>query len=136
MGGWYTVGLFVGLGVALGVLLVGVLAGLRAGVLAAAAVAAAAVAAAAVAFSGWPEAIGGALGGLLGAAGAGPVVRSALTRGGTAVATALLVGVGALVLAALAFVPVVGYVEAVAIPALAARIRRRADRTYAGLRIL
>src|SRR5688500_12553052 len=134
MGGWYTVGLFVGLGVALGVLLVGVVAGLRAGVAAGAVVAAGTAAAAGAVFSGWPEGIGGALGGLLGGAGAGPIVRSALTRGGTAVATALLVGIGALVLAALAFVPVVGYVEAVAIPALAARIRRRADRTYAGLR--
>ena len=40
------------------------------------------------------------------------------------------------VLAALAFVPALGYVEAAAAPVLAARLRRRADRTYAGLRVL
>jgi hypothetical protein len=40
------------------------------------------------------------------------------------------------VLAGLAFVPVVGYIEAVLVPALAARARRRAGERYAGLRTL
>jgi hypothetical protein len=40
------------------------------------------------------------------------------------------------VLAALALVPFVGYLEAVALPALAARARRRRPERYAGLRSL
>jgi hypothetical protein len=42
----------------------------------------------------------------------------------------------AVVVAALAFVPVVGYLEALALPAFAARLRRRAPERYAGLRTL
>jgi hypothetical protein len=42
----------------------------------------------------------------------------------------------AVALGALAFVPVAGYLIAVAVPGVAARLRARANRTYAGLRIL
>jgi len=42
----------------------------------------------------------------------------------------------AAVVAALAFVPVVGYVEALAVPALGLRLRRRAPERHAGLRTL
>jgi hypothetical protein len=42
----------------------------------------------------------------------------------------------ALVVAALAFVPVVGYIELVAVPALGMRLRRRAGKRYGGLRTL
>jgi hypothetical protein len=42
----------------------------------------------------------------------------------------------ALGLAALALVPVVGYLEAVGAPLLAQRLRRRSDERYAGLRVL
>ena len=45
-------------------------------------------------------------------------------------------GSPALVLAALALVPVVGYVEGVVVPLLGLRIRRRAAERYAGLRTL
>ena len=38
--------------------------------------------------------------------------------------------------AAIAFVPVLGYLVAVIVPAVAVRLRARAGRTYAGLRIL
>jgi hypothetical protein len=48
----------------------------------------------------------------------------------------VLVGIAAIVVAALAFVPVLGYLEAVAVPAVAARLRRRAPERYAGLRSL
>jgi len=41
-----------------------------------------------------------------------------------------------LAFAVLAFVPLVGYLEAVAVPALAARARRRRPERYAGLRSL
>ena len=42
----------------------------------------------------------------------------------------------ALVAAGLAFVPVAGYLEALALPAFAARLRRRQPERYAGLRTL
>ena len=78
----------------------------------------------------------GGVGGILGALGALPLVAGSLGRGGTRAATALLVVLGAAVVAALAFVPVVGYVEALALPALGLRLRRRAGKRYAGLRTL
>ena len=40
------------------------------------------------------------------------------------------------VVAALGLIPGVGYLEALALPALGARIRRRGGERYAGLRIL
>jgi hypothetical protein len=40
------------------------------------------------------------------------------------------------VLAGLAFVPVLGYLEALLLPVLAARLRARANKRHAGLRIL
>ncbi len=136
MGAWYTIGLFVGLGVAAGVLTAGLLTSTRATLYGAAALAAAVAVGAAFLLSDWPEAIGAGVGALLGALGATPFVRGALRRGGTPGGTALLVGLGALVLAAFALIPVVGYAEAVIVPALAARLRRRAGQTHAGLRIL
>jgi hypothetical protein len=42
----------------------------------------------------------------------------------------------ALALAALAFVPALGYLEAAAVPLVGGRLRRRAGSRYAGLRIL
>jgi hypothetical protein len=63
-------------------------------------------------------------------------VTGALRRGGTRGGTATLVALAALVTAGLAFVPVVGYLEAVALPALALRLRRREPERYAGLRTL
>jgi hypothetical protein len=48
----------------------------------------------------------------------------------------MLVGLGALGLMALAIIPFVGYVEAVAVPLLAARARGRSPERYAGLRSL
>jgi hypothetical protein len=50
--------------------------------------------------------------------------------------TAVLVTVAALALAALAFVPVVGYLEAIAVLILAVRARRQQPERYAGLRSL
>jgi len=136
VGGWYTIGLATGLGVALGVLLSGALGSARLGFPVALLLGAAAGAGLGLVLFGPPEALGGAVGGALGGAGAVELVRGALGRGGTRGATALLVAGGAVLLAALALIPLVGYVEAVVAPALAARLRRRAGRTYAGLRIL
>ena len=71
-----------------------------------------------------------------GALGSAPLVSGTLRRGGTRGGTALLLAVAALVGAALAFVPVVGYLEALAVPALGARLRGRAPDRHAGLRSL
>ncbi len=141
MGGWYWIGVSAGFGVGAGVLL-SVLAGASRAALAAVAVAALA-GGAALGFAvdswqpgGWGDVAGGAVGGLAGSLGAAQVVAGALRRGGTRGGTALLVGASALLLAAVGLVPVAGYLEALLLPALAARIRRRRPERYAGLRTL
>ena len=132
----YTVGLLAGLGVALGVLAAGLLAGV--GRVAIAAALAGGVIAAAIGYAAldWPQAAAGGAGGLLGGGGAAPFVQGTLRRGGTRGGTAVLVALGAAVLAVLALIPGVGFLEAVGVPALAARLRRRSGDTYAGLRTL
>jgi hypothetical protein len=114
MGGWYWIGVSVGLGAAAGVLV----SSFAARVIIVAVV------------------IAAAAGGLGGAFGAVQIVRGALRRGGTVGGTAALVAGAALVVAGLAWIPVVGYLEALALPALALRLRRRAPERYAGLRTL
>ena len=135
MGDWYWIGVFAGLGVALGVAAAGVFGGRRYA-LAAPFLAAVAGVVLGIVFGDAQEAAAGGVGGVLGAAGALELVRGALARGGTPLATALLVVVAAVVLAGLAFVPVVGYVELVAVPAFGMRLRRRSGKRYAGLRTL
>ncbi len=132
MGGWYWIGVLTGVGVALGVLAAGIVP-LRIVAAAAAALAAAGIG---LAVFSWTKAVGGGVGGLAGGFGATPVVAGALRRGGTRGGLATLVGLGALGAAALAFVPVVGFLEAVALPALALRLRSRTPDRHAGLRTL
>ncbi len=72
----------------------------------------------------------------LGAVGAAQIVRGALRRGGTRGGTAVIVAGAALAAGGLAWVPALGYLEAIALPLLAVRLRRRAPETYAGLRTL
>jgi hypothetical protein len=132
---WYTVGLFAGLGVAVGIAVVGVLGGRRIGLLAPL-LAAALGAALGIVLADIEEAVAGGVGGLLGAVGSAELVRGALRRGGTRAATALFVLLGAVVVALLALVPGVGYLEAIALPALGMRLRRREGKRYAGLRTL
>jgi hypothetical protein len=136
MGAWYTIGLCVGVGTGAGVLLSGLLAASRLGVAVAVVLAAAAGVGVGLAFFEWPEALGGGIGGLLGALGAAGIVQGTLRRGGTRLGTAVIVGLAGVGVAALAFVPVVGYLEAIVIPALAVRLRRREGGRFAGLRIL
>ena len=135
MGDWYSIGVFAGLGVALGVAAAGVLGGRRLA-LVAPFVAAAVGVALGLAFGDAPEAAAAGVGGILGGAGALELVRGALARGGTPLATAFLVLGAAVVVAGLAFVPIVGYVELVAVPDLGMRLRKRSGKRYAGLRTL
>jgi hypothetical protein len=136
VGGLYWIGVALGVGVASGILVAGLLATGRTGIVAAVAIAAAAGAGLGFALWGLEEAIAGAVGGVAGAGGSAGLVRGTLRRGGVRGATAALIGVAALVCALLALVPFLGYLEAVALPLLAARVRRREGERYAGLRIL
>jgi hypothetical protein len=138
MGSWYWIGVSVGLGAGAGVLVAGLSARVVAAVLVVAAAAGIGLGFAVDAWQpgGLGDVIGGGAGGLSGSFGAVQIVRGALRRGGTRAGTALLVAAAALVVAGLAWVPVVGYLEALALPALAARLRRRAPERYAGLRTL
>ena len=84
----------------------------------------------------WVGVAGGVVGAVLGSVSAAAIVRGAASRGATIGGTALLLIGAAVVVALLALIPVVGYVEAVVIPALAARRARRSPEKYAGLRSL
>ncbi len=132
VGAWYTIGILVGLGASIGVAGTGLLR--RA--LPAAVVAAAISVALGFLLWQWDEALGGLVGALCGALGSAPLVAGTLRRGGTRGGTALILSVAALVAAALAFVPVIGYLEALAVPVLGARLRRRFPDKHAGLRTL
>ena len=136
MGSWYTIGLCLGLGLGIGVALVGILGSNMLGVGVAALAAAAAGAGVGIAIGGAAETIAGGVGGFLGALAAAAVVHGALRRGGTRIGIAAYVGVLGLLICLLALIPLVGYVEAVAIPLLAARMRGRQSARFAGLRTL
>jgi hypothetical protein len=84
----------------------------------------------------WADRAGGAAGVALGLLGAVPVVVGALRRGGTRSGTVTLLAGAGLALAGLAFVPALGYLVAVVLPALALLLRRRRPERYAGLRTL
>ena len=132
MGAWYSIGFLAGLGTSFGVAAEGALR--RAPF--AAILAAAAGVAVGLAFWSYGEAIGGVVGAVCGAFGSAPLVAGTLRRGGTRGGTAALLGAAALIGAALAFIPIVGYLEAVVVPAVGVRLRRRAPDTHAGLRTL
>ena len=132
---WH-IGIAAGGGAALGVAAAGLLARSQRAPFAAAALALLAAAVIAWLVFDWQAAIAGGAGGLLGGFGAGVFALGAVKRGGTAVGTAVLLAVAAVVAFALALIPVVGFLEALAIPALAIRARQRAGEKYAGLRSL
>lgn len=138
MGAWYWIGVAAGLGAAAGVLFAGAL---RAALVIVVVLSAAAGAGLGIAVDAWQpgswgDVVAGAAGGFLGAFGAAQIVRGALRRGGTAVGTAVIVAGAALLAAGLAWVPAFGYLEALALPVLAVRLRRRQPERYAGLRTL
>lgn len=141
MGGWYWIGVATGFGAGVGVVLAGLVPRRRAALIAL--VIAAGGIGAAVGYGvevwqagGWGDRLGGIAGGVAGSLGAAQIVVGALRRGGTRVGTAVLVTAAGILVAALGLVPALGYVEAVALPALAARLRRRQPERYAGLRTL
>ncbi|HTZ06220.1 MAG TPA: hypothetical protein VMB53_10725 [Gaiellaceae bacterium] len=145
MGGWYWIGVSVGLGTGAGVLLVGVVTGLlgvtRLAIISSALIAAIGGAAIGNAIDasepgGWANLVAGLLGGITGTLAAAQIVGGALRRGGTRGGTAAIVAVSGVVLAALALVPILGYIEAIGLPAIAARIRRRLPDKHEGLRTL
>ncbi len=141
MGWWYWIGVSAGLGAAGGVLLAGAVGAARAVLVASALAAALLGAALGFGIDEWQAGgaadIGaGAGGGLLGLLGAAQIVAGALRRGGTRGGTATLLGGAALVAAGAAFVPILGYLEAIALPALGLRLRRTRPERYAGLRTL
>lgn len=132
MGDWYTVGILVGVGTAVGLAATGILRRSLLGLVPAVAVAVAI----GFAFGQLDEALGGLAGAICGALGSAPLVAGTLRRGGTRGGTAVLLGLVAVAGSALALVPVLGYVEAVAVPLLGFRLRRRAPDRHAGLRTL
>jgi hypothetical protein len=133
---WYRIGLATGIGAGAALVAAGWLARNRLGIAATFVVGAAVGVAAGFLIDNWTEAVGGAIGGVLGGIGSVQIVRGALRRGGTTGGTGILVSLAGLAVAVLALVPVLGYIEAVALPALGARVRRRAPERYAGLRSL
>jgi hypothetical protein len=136
MGSWYWIGVCAGLGVAIGVLLAGLLAGTRAALTAALVLAVGAGVLVGFALGQWDEAVGGGAGGVFGSVGAAQLVTGTLRRGGARFGTAIFIGLAAIVIAAAAWIPLMGYFEAALIPAFAARLRGRAAERYAGLRSL
>ena len=136
MGSWYTIGLCLGLGLGFGVILSGLLAVNRVGVGAAVLVGAAAGAVFGYAVGELEETIAGGVGGFLGALAAAAVVHGAMRRGATRMGVAAYVGAAGLLVCLLALIPTVGYLAAVGLPALAARMRGRQAARFAGLRTL
>jgi len=136
VGDWYTIGLALGLGIAIGTLFAGLLSATPLGRGAAVVLAGVAGALVGTFVDDWTELVAGAVGGVLGAVGAAIIVTGALRRGGTRAGLALIVAAVAAGLAGLAFVPVAGYLVAVALPFLAVRLRRTQAERYAGLRTL
>jgi hypothetical protein len=133
---WWRIGLSIGLGASAGIALVGVLGPSRAAAVGGVLAAAAAGVGIGVAVDDWDDVVAAVAGGVVGALSTVQVVGGAVRRGGTRGGTAMLVALGAVVVAGLAFVPAVGFVEGAGLPLLAMRLRRRAPRRYAGLRTL
>lgn len=133
---WYRIGVAAGIGAGVALLAAGWLARSRSGALLTVVIGAGVGVAVGFALGSWQEAVGGAIGGVLGGIGGAPLAAGTLRRGGTVTGTGILIGIAGLAVAALALVPFLGYLEAVALPALAARAHRREPERYAGLRTL
>jgi hypothetical protein len=135
MGAWYWIGVATGLGAASGLLAAGIAARVAI-VLGGLIGAGLGLAIDLWQLGSWGDIVAGVVGGVLGALGAAVIVTGALRRGGTRGGLAVFALVGAFAVAALALVPVLGFLEAVALPALGRRLRSRTPEKYAGLRTL
>lgn len=136
MGSWYTIGLCLGLGLGLSVATTGILGTNVVGIGAAAVVGAVLGGAIGLLIGDTAETIAGAIGGVLGALSAAAVVVGALRRGATRFGVSAYMGALGVLICLIALVPVAGYVLAVALPVLAARMRGRQAARFAGLRSL
>ena len=136
MGSWYTIGLCLGLGLGLSVAITGVLGANVLGIGAATFVGAVLGGAVGLLIGESAETVAGAIGGMLGALAAAAVVLGALRRGATRFGVGAYVGAVGVLVCLLALVPLAGYVLAVALPVLAARMRGRQAARFAGLRTL
>ena len=136
MGSWYTIGLCLGLGLGLSVAITGMLGTNVLGIGAAAVVGAVLGGAIGLAIGDTPETIAGAVGGILGALSAAAVVVGALRRGATRFGVGAYMGALGVLICLIALIPVAGYLLAVALPILAARMRGRQAARFAGLRTL
>jgi hypothetical protein len=136
MGSWYTIGLCLGLGLGFGVILSGLLGVNRVGVGVAVLVGAAAGAGLGYVIGDLAETIAGGVGGFLGTLAAAAVVHGAMRRGATRMGVAAYVGAAGLLVCLVALVPIAGYLAAVVLPVLAARMRGRQAARFAGLRTL
>ena len=136
MGAWYTIGLCLGLGLGIGVILSGILGVNGVGVGVAAILGVVAGAAVGVVVGDLAETIAGGIAGAVGALSAASVVHGAMRRGATRIGIAAFLGMGGILTGLLALVPIVGYLEVVALPVLAARMRGRQAVRFAGLRTL
>ena len=142
MGWWYWIGVSAGIGAAVGIAGSGLQKGISAGVLARSApVTLVGGALLGALISGphrghWSDIAAGAVGGLGAYLGAAIIVAGAFRRGGTRLGLAIIMFGMALIAAGIAFIPAAGFVEAIALPTLALRLRRLQPERYAGLRTL
>ena len=137
MGDWWTIGIALGLGLGFGLIVAGLLAVNRAGLAVSLVVGAAVGFLIGLALPGdLVEAIAGGVGGFLGAISAAAVVFGARRRGATRLGLAAFVGMAGILVALLSLIPLVGYLQAVVLPLLAARMRGRQAARFAGLRTL
>src|SRR3954452_23092228 len=125
MGSWYWIGVAAGIGTAAGMAIATVVPVGRAGAGLATALGAGAGFGIGLLLGHWIAAVAGLVGGTLGALSTVPVIVAAIRSGGTRLGVAAWVLAAAVLVAALAFVPGLGYVEAVAAPLLAHRLRKR-----------
>src|SRR3954452_21773479 len=109
MGSWYWIGVCAGLGVAIGVLLEGFLAGTRAGLVRGLVLAVGGGILVGLALGEWDEAGGGGVGGALSAGGSAQLLTGTRRRGGARFGTAVFVPLAGVALAAIAWIPIAGY---------------------------
>jgi hypothetical protein len=136
VGDWYSIGVALGIGLGLGLMLSGILGVNRVGVGVSLILGVVIGGSLGLVVDNSEEVVSGAIGGFLGAFSAAVVVHGAMRRGATRMGVATYVGAVGLLVVLLAFVPVAGYVLAIALPVLAVRMRGRQAARYAGLRTL